>query len=285
MTAAADRKSTIDSVLGGKLVALPESRQLDVLAELFERRGARVLRVPLVAILDAPDQQPVRAWLRGFMANPPDYLIILTGEGLRRLSAAADRDGCLDDFVKTLAGVSKICRGPKPGRALKELGLQPDLLGQAPTTAGIIATLDELPIEGRSIAVQLYGEDPNILLMDYLRKRGALALPVSPYVYAPDSAADQVAELITALVQRRVDIIAFTSQPQVHRLLEVARARACEPALFEGLGHTLVAAVGPVVADLLTSLGIQVAVCPQDAFFMKPMVTEIERKLQQSHTM
>ena len=72
-------KQRLDSPLQSKLVALPESRQLDVLAGLFERRQARVLRIPLVAIRDAPDQNPVTRWIKDFIVNPPDYLIILTG--------------------------------------------------------------------------------------------------------------------------------------------------------------------------------------------------------------
>ena len=77
--------------LQGEYVALPESRQLDVLADLLENRGAAVLRLPLVSILDAPDAAPIEQWLRTFIAEPCDYFIILTGEGLRRLVGFAER--------------------------------------------------------------------------------------------------------------------------------------------------------------------------------------------------
>ena len=280
MTETTDRKKSIPSPLSGRAVALPESRQLDILADLFERRGAAVMRVPLVSILDAPDPAPIRNWLTQFIAHPPHHLIILTGEGLRRLAGFAQRAGCREEFVQTLSSVDKLCRGPKPGRALKELGLQPDRLGKEPTTGGIIATLDEMPIAGLEIGVQLYGEDPNTLLMDYLRGRGATVRAVAPYIYAPRSDADKVLALISDLAAGRVDVIAFTSQPQFSRLLSVAREADCEADLFAGLARTTVAAVGPVVADQLGGVGIRVDISPQDAFFMKPMVTEIERHLQ-----
>ena len=48
--------SESDRVLADKVVAVPEARQLDVLASLLERRGASVLRCPLVSILDSPDE-------------------------------------------------------------------------------------------------------------------------------------------------------------------------------------------------------------------------------------
>ena len=39
--------------LGGRVIALPETRELDRLASLLEAEGARSWRCPMVAILDA----------------------------------------------------------------------------------------------------------------------------------------------------------------------------------------------------------------------------------------
>ena len=97
------RKPELDSPLQSKVVALPESRQLDILAGLFERRRARVVRIPLVIIQDAPDQKLVNSWVKDFIANPLDYFFILTGEGLRRLIGAARRNDLESEFVGALA--------------------------------------------------------------------------------------------------------------------------------------------------------------------------------------
>lgn len=263
------------NALTGQVVAVPESRQLDILEDLLLRRGAKVLRVPLVSILDAPDPVPIEGWLRGFIASPPDYLILLTGEGLRRLCGVAQRCGCLQEFVASLGVVCKICRGPKPGRALKELDLKPDMLGKKPTTQGIIAALDELDLKGKRVAVQLYGEEPNLLLVDYLQGRGAIVSVVAPYIYAPNSDEEKVVELINDLASGRITMMTFTSQPQFIRLQEVARKAGIEERLHAGLAQVSVAAVGPVVADQLRAAGIAVAVMPESLFFMKPMVTEL----------
>ncbi len=71
--------------LAGRTIAVPETRELEVFAGLLERRGARVLRCPLVSILDAPDPAPVLAFARAFAAGDCDDLILTTGEGLRRI--------------------------------------------------------------------------------------------------------------------------------------------------------------------------------------------------------
>jgi len=49
--------------------------------------------------------------------------------------------------------------------------------------------------------------------------------------------------------------------------------------LIVALQRTKVAAIGPVVAEQLQQYGIPVAVMPEDSFFMKPLVTEIEKLL------
>lgn len=265
--------------LAGQRVALPESRQLDVLATMLEKRGAQVIRCPLVAILDSPDREAVHGWLQRCIERPFDDLIILTGEGLRRLRGFAQRLGKDEAFVRSLTAMRKIARGPKPGQALKEMGLKPDLIAAAPTTDGVIATLDGLEMEGRRVGVQLYGEEPNKKLIDYLQSRNAHSDPVSPYVYASESDDAQVGQLITRLAAGEIDAIAFTSQPQYKRLQEVARKLGKESQLKAGLEKIVVAAVGPIVAGVLESDGVRVDMMPESSYFMKPMVARLSEIL------
>src|SRR5436189_3442599 len=149
--------------------------------------------------------------------------------------------------------------GPKPARALRELGLKPDLPAQPPTTAGIIASLAGQALEGRRVGVQLYGTEPNRPLREFLERAGAIVLTVAPYVYA-DAADDAAVQgLLARLTAGEVDAIAFTSTPQVERLFAVAPAATVSAAL----SHTLVAAVGPVVAEALVRHGIQARLMPE----------------------
>jgi uroporphyrinogen-III synthase len=242
---------------------------------MLERHGATAVRCPLVAIRDVEDAAPVEAWLARFIAEPPDDLILLTGEGLGRLVGFAQRAGIEAPFVATLAQVRKITRGPKPARRLHALGLKPDLAAGEPTTAGVIAALSADNLNGRRVAVQLYPDNPNAALIDFLRAGGARPDPVLCYAYASQSEDRLVAEVIDAMAAGQVDLIAFTSSPQVRRLREVAAAGGREAALRAGLARTTIAAVGPVVARAIEEAGGRVAVAPADSFHMKPMVTAI----------
>jgi uroporphyrinogen-III synthase len=269
--------------LAGKTIAVPETRELDVMAQLFEQRGAMVIRCPLVAIVDAPNTKPVEAWLRRFVAGVCDDLVLFTGEGLRRLLRFAERIELKDAFVGALGRVRKITRGPKPVRALREIGLAADVQAVQPTTEGIIAALSEFNLAGRTVGVQLYGDEPNLPIMNFLATAGAQADPVAPYVYASNLDDERVADLIVRIAAGAVDVIAFTSASQVRRLWHVARERGLEVPLRTGLAHVVVAAVGPVTATEAMKFGMNPAIVPRRVHSMKPLVNEIATAMQ-AHT-
>ncbi len=272
--------NTSNNDLFGQHVVIPESRQLDILADLLLKRGAQVLRLPLVSILDAPDPQPVRRWMHEFVRDPGDYFVILTGEGLRRLDTFAGREGCQEAYRQALSVVTRICRGPKPARVLRDIGLKPDLSGAEPTTSGIIETLGTLELEDRKVSVQLYGEDPNLPLMTYLESRKARVSAVAPYIYAPDIDESRVLAFLEGLQRGDFTAMTFTSQPQFKRLQAVAEKHGLGVELITGLNRLLVVAVGPIVADQLHLAGVDVQVMPEGSYFMKPMVTALVRHVQ-----
>jgi uroporphyrinogen-III synthase len=260
--------------LDGRTVALAEGRQLEELAALLEGEGAAVLRCPLLSILDAPQPASVEAWLHELIAGRFDLVVLMTGEAVRRLAGFAERAGLREPFVAALGLARTLSRGPKPGQALKELGLKPTRLAQTPTTAGVIASLREEDLAGKTVAITLYGSD-NPELTAFLESAGARVRPVMPYVYAPAADDDRVAELIGRLEQGAVDVLVFTSSPQVERVWEVARKRGLEDALKRGLGRTRVAAIGPVVAENLRGKQAPVHVCPEQGWVMKNLVRQI----------
>ena len=256
-------------------VAVPESRQLDVLNDMLVVRGANTLRCPLVSIRDCPDEAAIKAWLTLFCTTPFDDMIILTGEGIRRLTGFAERFGILAEWTAALARVRKIARGPKPASALRPLKLKPDVLAAAPTTDGVIQTLSDEGLTGRRIALQLYGEDPNEKLQSFLTSKGADVSTVSPYVYASDIEGSQVTLLIDQLIAAELDVLVLTSVVQVKRILAVAKSEQREAEVLQALRAVCIAAIGPIVAQRLEELNIPIEVIPDEKFFMKPLVRKL----------
>ena len=70
-------------------------------------------------------------------------------------------------------------------------------------------------------------------------------------------------------------MMCFTSQPQLRRLVAIAKKHGKLEAMYEALNTIHIAAVGPIVAAQLEEAGIRVSVMPESLFFMKPMVTEL----------
>jgi len=267
--------TAVSGSLKGRVVVVPESRELDLFVRMLEERGATAVRCPLIAIQDTPDIAAVEAWLRRFIAGPRDDLILLTGEGLRRLVGFARRSGIEADFVAALAKVRKVTRGPKPARALRELGLTSDLAAEIPTSAGVIAALSHHDLHGRTIGLQRYPDSENPELVHFLVTAGARLDPVLPYVYASAADDGRVVEIVGMLASGAVDVIAFTSAPQVRRLCAVAEKAGKADALKEGFARTKIASVGPVVAAQLAKAGVKTDIAPEGSFFMKPLVNAI----------
>jgi uroporphyrinogen-III synthase len=153
--------------------------------------------------------------------------------------------------------------------------LKPDLTAERPTTEGVIASLQPHELEGRRVGVQLYGTEPNRPLVEFLESAGAKVSTVAPYVYADAADDAAVLDLLERIQAGQVDAIAFTSTPQVARLFAVAPAKTITAAL----GKTLVAAVGPVVAETLHKHGVQARLMPEESFFLKPLTSVLEEAL------
>jgi uroporphyrinogen-III synthase len=168
----------------------------------------------------------------------------------------------------------KFARGPKPGRALREIGLEPQVTTDKPTSEGIAETLARVDLGGHRLGLQLYPDKDHSVLIDAIAARGATVDPVLPYVYDAKAAETNIITAIDEMARGAIDAIALTSSGQVRRLIEVAQAHGCEARLREGLARTPIASVGPVVSDELKSRGLRIDISPaNDAYFMKPLIS------------
>jgi uroporphyrinogen-III synthase len=266
--------------LNGYRILILETREEAQFSRLLAEQGADVVQCPMFAIHDAPDAAPIEAWIRRFIEQPCDDLVLMTGEGLRRLVKVARRIEAEQDFVVALGKSRKLARGPKPGRALRELGLEPQATTEKPTSEGIAEMLALLDLGRHRVGLQLYPDKDHSKLIGAITAQGAEVDPVLPYVYDAQAAETNIITAVEEMAQGRLDAIALTSSGQVRRLIEVAKAHDCEARLREGLARTPIAAVGPVVSDELTAHGLRTDIAPaNDAYFMKPLITAMAAAL------
>src|ERR1700731_187654 len=266
--------------LTGYRILILETREEAQFSRLLIEQGADVLQCPMFTIRDAPDSAPIEAWIRRFTEKPCDDLVLMTGEGLRRLMKVARRIDLEQEFIAAVGTARKFARGPKPGRALREIGLEPQVTTEKPTSEGIAEMLARVDLRGHRVGLQLYPDKDHGVLIGAISAQGAEVDTVLPYVYDAQAAETNIITAIDEMAQGRIDAIALTSSGQVRRLIEVARAHDREARLREGLARTPIASVGPVVSDELKCHGLRADISPaNDAFFMKPLIAAMAAAL------
>jgi len=260
--------------LNGRRILILETREEAQFSKLLQEQGADVVRCPMFVINDSPDAVSVEAWIRRCIDRPFDDLVLMTGEGLRRIVKVVRRIGVEPAFIAALTKARKFARGPKPVRALRELGLEAEVVTEKPTSEGIAEALAKLDLNGHRLGIQLYPEQDHAKLLSAINAMGAAIDAVLPYVYDAKAAEPNIVAAIDDMAGGKIDAIALTSRGQARRLIDTAKARGLEARLKDALKRAKVASVGPVVSDELTGFGIATDIFPDnDAFFMRPLIS------------
>lgn len=266
--------------LNGYRVLILETREEAQFSRLLSEQGADVLQCPMFAINDAPDPAPIEAWIRRSIEKPFDDLVLMTGEGLRRLMKVVRRIGVEQEFVAALGKMRKFTRGPKPGKALREIGLEAQTTTEKPTSEGVAEMLSRLDLKGRRVGLQLYPDKDHSALIGAIKAQGAEVDTVLPYVYDTKAADANIVTAIDEMARGRIDAIALTNLGQIRRLLDTAKKHGWEDRLREGLAQTPIASVGPAVSDELKSHGLRTDIYPADeSFFMRPLISAMATAL------
>lgn len=190
----------------------------------------------------------------------PAWVVVTTAGGLRRWVAAAGNARA--EVVAMLAGASVAARGQKAADACVACGAVPALV-PAPERGGeLVEAVAGQAGVGDSVVVQADGGGSEELVAD-LRAAGLRVHVVRPYRWVPPADPEPARALVRALVAAELDLLAFTSPPAVHGLVEVAADLGLSADLEAALADVVkVAAIGPATAEALEARGVPVTVYP-----------------------
>ena len=241
-----------------RVVAFLESRRTPELTDLIQRHNGVPLAAPCLREVHLPDAPSLRHEVERVCEADLALAIFLTGVGTATVFESARLIGREDDLRRRLAAAIVAVRGPKPTAVLRRLGVRIDITAPPPnTTAEVIQSLESVDVDGKTVAVQLYGE-PNPSLSQALRARGADVLELAPYVWDRPVDPAPILALLDALDQRSVDALLITSQVQVENLFGVARDHGRTPRL----SRVAIGVQGPVAEAAVMRYGLQPAFKP-----------------------
>lgn len=251
------------SSLGGKVIAITEARRAAELASLITKLGGVPCSAPAVREIPRRDQRPALDVLDRICRGEVLVIIFLTGVGTRAFFSLAAEAGKREGLLKALGVMFVAARGPKPIAVLREAGVRIDLVPKEPTSEGLLSELADQELRGKAVAVQLYG-DENPLLVEGLRARGAKVLEIPLYEWALPEDQAPLVRLIQELIAGRIEVVAFTSSPQIEHLFVVADRLKLRDELITALRQKVtVAVVGPICEAALAEHGIVPRVQPE----------------------
>lgn len=249
----------------GIRVGLFETRRRRELGAMFSTRGAHVVSCPLIFPESQNLEEPVRKFIEEALEGKFDAAIFYTGIGIQAIFDAAQQLGNYEALKDALARMKIIARGPKGKGTLKRHNLVPTSLAEPPTTEGLVKLVDGLDVKGKRMAVALAGDQPCFALAEAIRRGGGKIYQFAPYHYRFPEDLGEIGTFIQKVIAGEVDVLAFTTTPQVTILLEAAEKLGSTRKLLEAMNSSaVVAAIGTVTAATLARYGLTVSVRPPE---------------------
>jgi uroporphyrinogen-III synthase len=242
--------------LRGKTIALTEGRRAAELARLVEKLGGVPYSAPAVREIPRRDLGPALDAIEQIIDGEVVAVAFLTGVGTAALLALAESRGRRAALLQALHATLVAARGPKPIAVLRAAGVRIDVTPAEPTSESLLAALATRDLTDHTVAVQLYGDD-NAPLVDGLIARGARVLEIPLYEWALPEDETVLERFVDDVCDGRIDVVAFTSSPQIRHVFLVAERLGRTGALAHALNETaLTAVVGPVCAASLAAVGV-----------------------------
>ena len=235
------------------------------MASLIQRHGGIPYPAPVLQENYLEDDPHVKQLVNDVCDGIVQVLVLLTGVGTQALVRAAGAMGKEEEFLRALDQRTIIARSPKPARVIRHHKIHIDVMPPEPyTSQELLNAINDIGLDGKELAVQAYGA-PNGFLTQALRDRGANVREVTLYTWGLPQDQTPVIRMIDGLGRGEIHAIAFTSQPQVGNLLNIAGQAGTEEILKGRLNGPLVAvaSVGPVCSRRLREEGINVDVEPE----------------------
>lgn len=243
----------------GLLVVAFESRLGTEMASLISKLGGVPQVAPALKEVPLEENSAALQFAEELFAGRVPVVIFMTGVGTRALAQVLATRYPHERFVEALSKVAVVARGPKPVKALKELGVPITITVPEPNTwREVLAALDRdsISLDGKHVAVQEYGI-PNLPFLSALDRRGAVVLRVPVYRWTLPDDVRPLAAALDSILEARASVVLFTNAAQVENLFKMTEERGLKDRLLDALPRLAVGSIGPTCTEIMAAFGIR----------------------------
>jgi len=254
--------------LKGRTIAVTRPRgQAEETGKMIAKKGGKPYFIPTIEIKGPRDLSATKKFIDALTRDEVDYVIFMSINGVRYLLSAAESLRLKDQLKKRLEKTATLAVGPKTAQELRKNQIQVDLIPARYTSEGIIESLQQHGVSGKSIWIPRTSQAPPALA-ERLRKMHNNVQEVYVYESRLPVDPDLTAQFLQDLVGGQIHAIIFSSSLGVKNLFRMLAEQVSTEKLREIIHNKLtIVAIGPTTAETLAKMGLKVDVMPEKHLF------------------
>jgi uroporphyrinogen-III synthase len=254
--------------LKGRTIAVTRPRgQAEETGKMIEKKGGKPYFIPTIEIKGHRDLSATKKFIDALARGEVDYVIFMSINGVRYLLSAAESLGLKDQLKKRLEKTATLAVGPKTAQELRKNQIQVDLIPARYTSEGIIESLQQHGVSGKSIWIPRTSQ-ASPALAEKLRKMHNDVQEVYVYESRLPVDAELTAQFLQDLIGGQIHAIIFSSSLGVKNLFRMLAEQVSTEKLREIINKKLtIVAIGPTTAEALAEMGLKVDVMPEKHLF------------------
>jgi uroporphyrinogen-III synthase len=242
---------------------------------ICQAAGFDVISAPMIEILDRKDEY-FEGFVERVLAGESDMVIFTSANGIdHTLDKITDRE----EFIQALNHCKTIAIGPKTREAAQNKGINISFVPQSYSSEGLVQAIAPA-VKGKVVDIARSSHGAPILV-EGLENAGAHVFETQVYEIARPKRNAEQEELIHALLDGKVDAIAFTSSMMVNNLFEMASEMGVRDKLIKALNSKdlIVAAIGDPTSKTLNIYKLQVNIISKEYTF-EALINEVQKEFE-----